>query len=555
MSRWPDYDRLLQPFVAKSADSVLIPGSTRRIGAGYVGDVFECKLQSTGEQVVMKTPKTDIQMWSRTTDDGSQNQRWLQTACDGDDGYFLFFSEAFPSRVLEIYKGEENAHARLSLGEVRQRARHQKWRLDSEGRLVSKLDNSKCMASSSSERGARVRVETVKNPLELNQRWELQSVKGGAKLIVSLLNNRVVDFVGETDSRELYYLARWRYEPGVVQLRHVVWGNGNTLPFFIMKRLGRQLGPGTEAFEKSDCVLRDISTVKACRRTPAQAAQQLLAVSCFLRRMHLAGYTHNDLHDGNILEDCSSAAGARPFLVIDLGSVHEAGHWKSELGFAYGRSWSVTRDWRAFSLSFLALIDGKVRNIWDLVGTSNKLPKLDTDWAVPWQVKVAANVANGSQAQKWTVDKKKHIITNRGNNKVLDLSAGDDSSAIVFPFHGGPNQKWKFVDGTIENPAKRLKLDICGGIHGSSVIAHDGNGEENQLWHYDQVSAEIVNPANRKVLDVHGEVRLPEDVCQLISSTGAEADSVFVQLLHALFKARSDPHEICALVGLLASRS
>lgn len=355
-------------------------------------------------------------------------------------------------------------------------------------------------------------------------------------LIVSALNGHVIDFVGETGSRESYYLARWNFEPGVVSLRHVVLGTGSACSLLIMQWLGRQLGPGTAALGSSDCILGDIVNAKACVRTPAQAARQLMAVACFLRRMHLDGYTHNDLHDGNILQDCSSDT--LPFRVIDLGSVSEAGHWKSELGSSYGKSWSVTRDWRAFALHFLNLVDGNVRNIWDLVGTNNKLPKLDTDWAVRRHVSVAVNAANGSFSQKWAVDKRRSLIINRGTGKALDVR--------------GNCRKWKFVDGSIENPAKRLKLDLCSGIEGDKVIAHVKTGADNQMWHYDEISSEIVNPASQKVLDMNGEVRLPEEVKNLIARQGT--DAVFVQLLEALFKARSDPNEICALVALLGSR-
>lgn len=549
MSRWLDYHQLLQPFVVRCADAVIEAGSKHRLGSGCAGDVFECKLRGTGEYCVMKTAKMDLQMWAPNGESGSTNQRWLREDCEGDGDYFVLFNEAFPSRVLELYMEGPNAPAQLYLGEHRPRVRHQKWRLDASGCLLSKLNATSCIACSSGEKGAQLRVEQRSSEnAGKQQTWSFKPVGGGAVLIAAALSDLVIDFVGETDSRELYYLARWKTEPGLVPLRHVVWGAGSVI---IMKRLGKQLGPGTAAFDKADCVLKDIREVKARARSPAQAAQQLLAVACFLRRMHLDGYAHNDLHDGNILQDGCSAA--LPFSVIDLGSVNEAGHWKRDLGSAYGRAWSITRDWRAFALHFVSLIDGVRRDVWDLVGTNNKLPKLDTEWAVPCRVRIAANTPNGSHSQKWTVDNAKKQILNRGNGKALDLIDDDSCTVISQPPHKGLNQRWACVDGSIENSAKRLKLDICGGIEGVRVIAYSANEGENQQWRHDEKSGEIVNPASRKVLDVNGESRLPQEIQHLIAAC-EHVDPVFVQLLEALFKARSDPNEICALVGLLGSR-
>jgi len=549
MSRCPDYHRLIDPFVARSAEAVIIPASKRRVGTGCAGDVFACKLCTSGEEAVMKTPKTDIVMWPRNGDSGSSNQRWLRQACEGDPGFFVLFSEAFPSRVLELYTPAGASQARLNLGEHKPRARHQKWRLDAEGRLFSKLRASTCLAVFSGEKRSRLGLEQLTSPAVEHQRWRLQEVRGGAVLVASHLNGFVIDFVGETDVRELYYLARWRSEPGLVQLRHVIWGVGNTASFLVMQRLGRQLGPGTENLEACDCVLRDMRDGRLPRRSPAQAARQLLPVACFLRRMHLDGYTHNDLHDGNVL--LSGASASSPFSVIDLGSVSEAGHWKEELGPACGKSWSATRDWRAFALHLLGLVEGVARKAWDLVGTANKLPRLESEWAVPLSVHVAANPANGSPAQKWALDARRGTIASRLSGKLLDAG---EAGASLRKAEGACSQRWSFEDGCILSAAKRARLDICGGVGGSRVILYAATGGENQQWRYDEVSGEIVNPASRKVLDMHGEVRLPADVKQLLASMGKDADPVFVQLLGALFQARCDPNEICALVGLLASR-
>merc|ERR1719379_3163591 len=155
---------------------------------------------------------------------------------------------------------------------------------------------------------------------------------------------------------------------------------------------------------------------------------------------------------------------------------------------------------------------------------------------------------------KWTIDKRAGSIVNRASGKVLNLSLDDSSTVLMYSPTVGRNQQWRFKGRFIENRAKRRRLDISGGVGGSRIICYEPHGGENQQWLYDELSSEIVNPASRKVLDVHGEVRLPQDVRRLLDSLGKGVDPVFVRLLEALFKARSDPSEIGLLVGLLASR-
>eukprot|EP00928_Gymnodinium_smaydae_P086750 TRINITY_DN71188_c0_g1_i1.p1 TRINITY_DN71188_c0_g1~~TRINITY_DN71188_c0_g1_i1.p1 ORF type:complete len:568 (+),score=114.33 TRINITY_DN71188_c0_g1_i1:115-1818(+) len=567
MSRCPDYPRLLEPFVAASLDDVVAHGSVRRLATSLVGDVYECKLQG-GEDAVLKAPKVNIMMYSRNNDDGSNNQRWLRQDCKNDPGFFVLYSEVFPSRVLQVY-GASTDQAQLNLGEFKRGDKHQKWTLDSKGRLVSKSDAAACVSivAKSSELGAQLKMGKLEDAARKHQRWSLQPVSGGAVLIVSALNDFVLDVAGGTDLRELYYLVRWRKEPGLVQLRHVVWGRGNTAEFIITERLGKTLGPGTGDFHESDSVLRDIDSGKVKRRTPAQAARQLLPVACFLRRIHLDGYTHNDLHDGNVLR-CGKSDSS-PFSVIDLGSVCEAGSWRESMGDECGEAWSVTRDWRAFALHFVSLIDGRERKMWDLVGQNGEHPKKRTEWKVPYSVNVAASVANGSESQKWLVDEEKGSIVHRGSGRALVLGGRD----------GIPVPQWKLKDGYIENSAKRLRLGSgsCSGTLPEGgcvrVVVQSPNGSEHQQWRYDKVSCELVNPCSRKVLDLHGEVRLPQDVRALLRGCEGDAESaeavgpaesgvaptesdpIFQELMEALFKARSDPNEICTLVGLLASRS
>eukprot|EP00404_Azadinium_spinosum_P057489 CAMPEP_0180796514 /NCGR_PEP_ID=MMETSP1038_2-20121128/56833_1 /TAXON_ID=632150 /ORGANISM="Azadinium spinosum, Strain 3D9" /LENGTH=170 /DNA_ID=CAMNT_0022835625 /DNA_START=42 /DNA_END=550 /DNA_ORIENTATION=+ len=168
MSRWPDYHQLLQPLVARSVDSVIVPGSKRRLGGGCAGDIFECRLQSSNEQCVMKAPKMDIQMWPKNGISGSTNQRWLCKPCEGDEPFFHIFSEAFPSKVLEIYKAADDAPPRLNLGELRQGARHQKWRQEADGVACASADN-----------GAQVVIEQRKDPPDKHQLWKLKPARGG----------------------------------------------------------------------------------------------------------------------------------------------------------------------------------------------------------------------------------------------------------------------------------------------------------------------------------------------------------------------------------------
>lgn len=102
-----------------------------------------------------------------------------------------------------------------------------------------------------------------------------------------------------------------------------------------------------------------------------------------LRRLHHDGYAHNDLHDGNILQNLPHDI----FKVIDLGSVTCVDHWTGLLGIAYDRHWSTTRDWRAFVVAFLGLLDGGNQlNVWDLVGTNGAVTSYEgppCHWSLP----------------------------------------------------------------------------------------------------------------------------------------------------------------------------
>jgi len=510
----------------------------------------------------MKTPIADMRICWKNGRSGSSPQRWLREECADCPGFYYLLSEAFPSRVLAIRPGTGSHRARLDLCELQRGAHRQMWRLDSEGRLVSKFRSTVCVSITGGrpEQDTKLRLEQLGSGVQPHQAWAFQPVVGGAELIASALKSYVIDVGGDSDSRELCYLARWMKEPGVCQLRYAVYGWDGATSSIIIKRLGKQLGPGYGGMDyadstfkngriSSDCVLKDIQDGRSSRRSPAQAAQQLLAVACFLRRMHLDGHTHNDLHSGNILRNDDSESS--PYSVIDLGSTCEAGTWASCLGASYDEEWSITRDWRAFAMHFVSLIDGRAREIWDLIGTNDDFPLQDTEWAVPYCVNVSVRAANGSASQKWLINQKTGQIYNRQKGKVLDVSGDDGCSVLAFTPHSGRNQKWRVVGNSIRNAATNKRL----GMEGSRVVADAANGGSNQQWIYDKVSEEIVNPASCKVLDASGETRFPKDVQELMMSFCEPEHSTFVQLLKALFAARSDPNEICTLLGLLASQA
>jgi len=561
MSRCPDYPRLLEPYAVGSADAVILPGTKQRLESGCVGDVFRCQLrQPHGEEAVMKTPIADLITCLRNGSQGSTNQRWLKQPCSCNPGFFYLFNEAFPSRVLALRPSTSSTRARLDLCDHQRGTQRQLWKLDAQGHLICKFRSTSCLAVSkaSAEGGASVKLEQIRSPCRLHQTWSLQSASAGSVFIVSALNDYVMDVAGDSHTRELYYLSRWRHEPGLVQLRHAVLGASGAASTIIVKRLGKQLGPGTQPLERTDCVIRDIQEGRSIGKSPAQAAQQLLAVACCLRRMHLDGYTHNDLHSGNVLRNGESEAA--PFSIIDLGSTSEAGAWKASLGMGCSAGWSITRDWRAYAMNFVSLIDGKPRNMWNLIGTKDELPARATAWAAPEFVHVAARPANGGRTQKWTVIHETGQIISRSNGKVLDLSGDDDTTILVFAPHGGSNQRWRVVDGSITNEASHKCLDFAvGSSFGSSggpIIACAAvQGSESQQWRYDEASGEIVNPVSRMVLDMSGEVCIPEDVKPIIDAPCEAERPLLQQLFSALFSARADPNEICTLVGLLASRA
>jgi len=555
MSRLPDYHRILKPFIAGSEDSVVLPGSKEFLGGGCAGDVFRCRLRHPlGEEAILKTPKACMILGWKNGRNGAQNQRWVRRESRSSPGFFELYNQSFPSRVLTMRPATPSAKARLDLCHPQPDSPRQLWRLDDQGHLVAKLRANICVAVSSQgepEQGAKLIVEQVRpgeacDPL---QAWAWREVAGGAAVLASRFDEYVMDANGDdAEMRELCLLARWVSEPGLVQLRHAILGDPNISgPAIILKRLGKQLGGGTARghdLANAEYVLRDIAEGHAALRSPAQAAQQMLHVAGFLRRMHLDGYVHNDLHSGNILRSTDSE-GAH-FCVIDLGLAREAGAFLRDLGPGCGAAWNITRDWRAFALHFISLLDGKARCIWRLVGTGSGHPRVRTEWAVPRFASVVARTADGSLTQKWNVNEATGEITSRSTGKALSLG-GEDGRA-----RSGAGAVWLLREGYIEDAATGQRLEMSS-VEDGEVCAQRPRGGQGQRWFYDELTGEIVHPASAKVLDVGGASRLPKDVRALLKGQPDGVRPMFQQVLEALFKARVDPNEVCTLLGLLAN--
>ncbi|CAE8586928.1 unnamed protein product [Polarella glacialis] len=318
--------------------------------------------------------------------------------------FFHLCNRALGDQVLEIRNESRCSPAALSMAQLNG-GDHQKWRLDSKSRLVSKLGlegpegfcEALCLdvAGARDERGSAV-IAYRQNEKD-NQQWQLEAVATSStipgrcrvvKVISQMAGGRALtiesgDQMCRDAALEVHYLARWSDEAGLVRLQRVVW-NGGTPKGIIMERLGKQLGKGTGADNKA-CVLQDIRNGDMSY-TAAGAASSLMPVAHVLRRLHRDGYAFNDLHDGNIL----CCLDNNSYKVIDLGSVTLTGHWVSQLGTDYDGRWSTNRDWRVFGVAFLGLVcGGRQLNLWDLVGT-NACTKMHTGAQCPWSAPVPA---------------------------------------------------------------------------------------------------------------------------------------------------------------------
>lgn len=378
---------------------------------GYQGSVYDVELQGSDGRwrpSVMKLPpfskpclKDFVQPEStaKMPSTAERDQLWLCIPCKDDGAYFHLCNRSSGMQVLEIRGGGPgHSAASLRLSEYSGGDR-QKWKVDDDSRITSKLD---CMpgdqaiplkfcidvVGAQDANSAAVCAYAANGGR--NQQWELEVVgqAGRTRLvrIVSQMDGRRLLTVENGDEMrkdmilEIEYLARWYGEAGLVQLQKVVWNNG--VPQAIVEeRLGKQLGRGTGDAEKA-CILQDIRH-GLVHYTPQRAASSLLPVANVLRRIHSDGYVYNDMHDGNILRHMNNDS----YKLIDLGSVTRADHWLSEIGSLYDCRWSRNRDWRAFALAFLGLIlNGRQLDVWVLVGTNSCIKAssgLECSWSSP----------------------------------------------------------------------------------------------------------------------------------------------------------------------------
>jgi hypothetical protein len=81
------------------------------------------------------------------------------------------------------------------------------------------------------------------------------------------------------------------------------------------------------------------------------------------------------------------------------------------------------------------------------------------------------------------------FIVSEHNGMVLDIdhaSKDDRAKLIVYPYHGGDNQKFKFTSqGYIQSIHSGKVLDVEEGCHqGHKIIQYSAHGGDNQKWKY-----------------------------------------------------------------------
>lgn len=398
---------------------------------GYQGSVYD--VESKGKdgrwrKAVMKLPPEsklglkDAIAYNWPSPDktmAADDQLWLCAPCVDDKPYFFLCNRSLGAQVMEI-RGNGIA-ASLRMSEFNG-SDNQKWTVDEDSRLASKLD---CGCSAEKVKfcvdvvGAQdansASVCAYAANGGCNQQWQLEVVDKDASIrlvrIVSKMAGKRLLTVENGDQMrkdmilEICYLSLWSGELGLVQLQKVVWNHG-VPEAIIEERLGKQLGKGTGSDDKA-CVLQDIRAGTAFY-SPAMAARSLLAVAQVLRRIHHDGFVYNDLHDGNILRRIDIDS----YKVIDLGSVTRADRWQKDLGPNYDGRWSRNRDWRAFALAFLELILGRQLDMWRLVGTNNSITSpakdaatgvgLECHWSSPFtEEKLPEDVEAMLMEQSW----------------------------------------------------------------------------------------------------------------------------------------------------------
>lgn len=524
--------QLLSPYLVGSLEEVVLPGSVRSLTKGCMGAIFSCRLHN-GEQAVLKRSCTKlIVSWVNETH-GSINQRWLVREA-AVPGYINLFNEALPARALAVA-----TDLSVELAPFRPNAERQMWRFTEEGHLIPRYRESLARGLSSRNPNQGSRLILSEEP----GRWTLENAGVSGAVLITSPKGLVIDLSGDHALAELRYLAAWA-QPGLVPLRHVVCGQDALASPLVLKRLSKQLGPGTSG-QLPDCTLRDIQDGQSRRRTPRQAAQQLINVSRVLASMHADGYTHNDLHSGNILQNGSYSSSR--FSVIDLGSTCKADYWKDVLGGAYDEDWCITRDWRTFASHLVSLVDGEPRGLWDLVGTQDVLPFRRTAWAVPphWSPAARPRSTVGPRARRqWCWDSMSGRIVSQYNGMVLQADRKRSSVILAKDDHTGKScQTWKVMGKVIQNleTGKCLEVDASG-----KVTAQKMHGRRSQQWRWE--SGELLH-ASGQALDVFGRIRLPQDVHAMSRRFGRR----WAELLETFFRPRIDPVEICRKLEALAT--
>jgi len=392
--------------------------SARCLFQGYQGSVYEVERQGSDglwHSAVMKLPPTsklavkdavDCKWPSDAPTTWGDDQLWICVPCSDDLDFFYLYNRALGTQVLEVHGASAgNAAAALRMAKL-DGGDHQKWQVDGDSRLASKLKISQSP-------GADVKfcIDVIgardENSAEAcaynahsgpNQQWQLEAVEQATgqgprlvRIVSAMAGRRALAIENGSQTRkdmilEICYLTSWASQPGLVQLQQVVWSMG--IPqAIVLERLGKQLGKGTGDDSKA-CVLQDIRNGLVVY-TPASAARSLLPVAQVLRRMHQDGYVYNDLHDGNILHRLD----ADTYKMIDLGSVTSSDQWLTELGGEYDSRWSINRDWRAFTVALLQLwLHGRQLDVWALVGT-NSCIKVRTGHLCRWSSPLISEAA------------------------------------------------------------------------------------------------------------------------------------------------------------------
>jgi hypothetical protein len=91
------------------------------------------------------------------------------------------------------------------------------------------------------------------------------------------------------------------------------------------------------------------------------------------------------------------------------------------------------------------------------------------------------------------------------DGKCLDAKGGSSHNGthvILWPCHGGVNQRWSFVSGSIKGVGGKC-LGLAGDPpgNGATAILQTCNGEEKQIWHID---GRAIKGIDGKCLDVRG---------------------------------------------------